>query len=233
MVAGWAASAVAASADPDDTRSPVPGPAASPAPSAAPSPAASPGAPPPPAPEGPKTTIDKDGIYAVGSDIVPGIYSSGGPVGNGTCYWKRTGNPDGALIDNAMSKKPQVVQIDPGDKAFKTSGCQPWQLTPDAVLPSMAPPAGVQGTLGILNGLLGGNAQRTPQAPAPAPAPQAPAAASPAPQAPAASPPPQAPAASPAPQAPAASPAPQAPSTPAPQAPQAPATPVAPQAAHS
>jgi hypothetical protein len=214
MVAGWAASTVVASADPDETRGPAPGPApgasaspspaASPsqaapaAPSASPSPAASPGA--SPAPAGPKTSIDKDGIYAVGSDIVPGIYSSGGPVGDGTCYWKRTGNPDGTIIDNAMSKKPQVVQIDPGDKAFKTSGCQPWQLTPDAALPPSAPPAGVQGTLGILNSLLGGGAQRAPSA---SPAPQAPAA-SPAPQAPAASP------SSPSSPAPAASPAPQA-----------------------
>ncbi|AFC53996.1 hypothetical protein OCQ_24840 [Mycobacterium paraintracellulare] len=207
MVAGLATSTVVASADPDETRGPAPGPAASPAPapapSAAPAPAASPGASPAPAPPGPKTSIDKDGIYAVGTDIVPGIYSSGGPVGNGTCYWKRTGNPDGALIDNAMTKKAQVVQIDPGDKAFKTSGCQPWQLTPDAVPPSQTPPAGVQGTLGILNGLLGGNAQRPPQ---PSPAPQAPA-----------------PAPAPASQAPA---APQAPAA-------APATPVAPQAAHS
>lgn len=171
MVAGWAASAVVASADPDETRGPAPGPppgapaSPSPAPaaspSAAPSPAASPGA--SPAPAAPKTSIDKDGVYAVGTDIVPGTYSSGGPVGNGTCYWKRMSNPDGALIDNAMSKKPQVVQIDPGDKAFKTSGCQPWQLTPDAVPPPNTPPAGVQGTLGILNGLLGGNGQQAPQ----------------------------------------------------------------------
>ena len=93
---------------------------------------------------------------------MPGIYSSGGPVNNGTCYWKRMGNPDGALIDNAMTKKPQVVQIDPTDKSFKTSGCQPWTLTPDAALPSTPAPANVQGTLGIINGLLGGNAQQPP-----------------------------------------------------------------------
>ena len=154
MVAGWAASTVVASADPDETQGPAAGAIAGT----------------PAAPAGPqKTSIDKDGIYAVGSDIAPGIYSSAGPAGDGTCYWKRT-NPDGTIIDNAMSKKPQVVQIDPGDKAFKTSGCQPWQLTPGAALPATAPPAGVQGTLGILNGLLGGNAQRAPQAPA-APAP--------------------------------------------------------------
>ncbi|BBZ39724.1 hypothetical protein [Mycobacterium conspicuum] len=144
MVAGWVASAGLAGADPEPA--PPPSPASSPA---APAPAA-------------KTTIDKDGTYAVGSDIAPGIYSSAGPIGSGTCYWKRTGNPDGNLIDNAISKKPQVVQIDPTDKAFKTDGCQPWQLTPDAVVPPTTPPPGVAGTLGILNGLLGGNSPPPP-----------------------------------------------------------------------
>ena len=160
MVAGWAASAAVAGADPEPA--PSPPPSASPAPAASPEPSASPA--PSAAPAGaPKTTIDKDGIYAVGTDITPGIYSSAGPVGDGTCYWKRLGNPDGNLIDNALSKKPQVVQIDPSDKSFKTSGCQPWQLTPDANPPATAPPAGVQGTLGILNGLLGGqNGQQPP-----------------------------------------------------------------------
>lgn len=133
LVAGWGASAAVAGADPD------------------PSP-----------PPGPKTSIDHDGTYAVGTDVAPGIYSSAGPVGDGTCYWKRSGNPDGALIDNAISKKPQVVQIDPSDKSFKTSGCQAWQLTPDAAVPANTPPPGVQGTLGILNGLLGGNSQPAP-----------------------------------------------------------------------
>jgi hypothetical protein len=110
--------------------------------------------------------MDKDGLYAVGTDIVPGIYTSGGPLGNGTCYWKRTSNPDGALIDNSLSKKPQVVRIDPTDKAFKTDGCQPWQLTPDATPPAevSGPVAGaqVQGTIGTLNGLLAPNGQRVP-----------------------------------------------------------------------
>jgi hypothetical protein len=171
LIAGWAASTVVASADPDDTHGPAPGPApagspgpsSSGAPSASPSPAASPSGSPSASPgAGPKTTIDKDGTYAVGTDIVPGIYSSGGPANNGTCYWKRMGNPDGNLIDNAMTKKPQVVQIDPTDKSFKTSGCQTWTLTPDAALPSTPPPGNVQGTLGIINGLLGGNNQQPP-----------------------------------------------------------------------
>src|ERR1700677_732642 len=132
----------------------------------------------PPRPPGPITTIDHDGTYAVGTEVVPGIYSSAGPVGDGTCYWKRTGNPDGALIDNALSKKPQVVRIDPTDKAFKTTGCQPWQQTPDANPPADAPaPLGgapLQLTLGTLNGLLGPTAQPPPTGPQPAPGPPPP-----------------------------------------------------------
>jgi hypothetical protein len=136
MLAGWAASTGVAAADPEPAPSPSPAP---------------------------KTTMDHDGTYTVGTDIAPGTYSTAGPVDNGTCYWKRLGNPDGNLIDNALSKKSQVVQIDPTDKSFKTSGCQPWQLTPDANPPANAPPPGVQGTLGILNGLLGGqNGQQPP-----------------------------------------------------------------------
>ncbi len=112
--------------------------------------------------------MDHDGTYVVGTDILPGTYSSAGPVGNGTCYWKRMGNPDGALIDNALSKKPQVVQIEPTDKAFRTTGCQPWQNTggegnAPAELPGPAAGAQLQTDLGILNGLLGPNGQQVPQ----------------------------------------------------------------------
>ncbi|WAC93971.1 hypothetical protein [Mycobacterium sp. Aquia_213] len=166
MVAGWAASTVVANANPDDTPGPAPGQSASPSPAASPAPAASPSASPAPPAGAPKTVMDKDGLYAVGTDIVPGIYSSGGPIGNGTCYWKRTSNPDGALIDNSLTKKPQVVKIEPTDKAFKTDGCQPWQLTPDAAAPADVPGpvagAQLQGTLGTLNGLLGPNGMRVP-----------------------------------------------------------------------
>jgi hypothetical protein len=99
-----------------------------------------PGPPPPPGPA-PKTTIDHDGTYLVGTDVVPGTYSSAGPVGTGTCYWKRLSNPStNDIIDNAISKKPQVVQIDPTDKAFKTDGCQPWQKT-DAAKADVKTPA--------------------------------------------------------------------------------------------
>lgn len=83
-----------------------------------------------------KTTVDADGVYAVGTDIVPGVYTSAGPVGDGTCFWKRLG-ADGATLDNALTKKPQTVVIDPTDHSFKTNGCQPWQLS-DAPPPPQA-----------------------------------------------------------------------------------------------
>jgi hypothetical protein len=102
-----------------------------------------------PPPPGPQTTMDQDGTYAVGTDIVPGIYSSAGPVADGTCYWKRINGSD--IVDNAMSRKPQVVSIEPADTAFKTDGCQPWQLTPDAAVP---PTGGVSPQ--IAGAILGG-----------------------------------------------------------------------------
>lgn len=125
---------------------------------------------PPAPPPGPKTVMDHDGTYAVGTDIAPGTYSSAGPVENGTCYWKRVGNtgpgagpngdPDAGpnrdhndIIDNAMTKKPQVVTIEPSDKAFKTDGCQPWQQTDAAAPPPPPPdPNQLKNLLGTLNG---------------------------------------------------------------------------------
>jgi hypothetical protein len=87
-------------------------------------------------PPGPKTTIDADGTYAVGKDIQPGTYSSAGPVGNGACYWKRVNGTN--IVDNALSKKAQIVQIEPTDTSFTTNECQAWQLT-DAPVPAPSP----------------------------------------------------------------------------------------------
>jgi hypothetical protein len=112
---------------------------------------------PPGPPPAPKTTIDADGTYAVGKDIQPGRYSSAGPVGDGACYWKRVNGTD--IVDNALSKKAQVVQIDPTDTAFTTNECQPWQLT-DAPLPA-------QGGAGDLLGQLGQIILRNPAPPPP------------------------------------------------------------------
>ncbi|WP_454790317.1 hypothetical protein [Mycolicibacterium lutetiense] len=118
--AGGAFSGIA-SADPD-APAPVPAPGPPPGPAEAA----------PAAPAGSKA-IDHDGLFMVGTDIQPGNYASAGPVEGGTCYWKRMADLHGGdIIDNAFSKKPQVITIEATDKAFKTSGCQPWQPT-DAV----------------------------------------------------------------------------------------------------
>ena len=145
---GWVASAGLAAADPAPAPPPAPAPGA-------------------PAPA--KTTIDKDGVYNVGTDIVPGVYTSAGPVGNGVCYWKRLGDDAKQPLDNAMSKKPQIVRIDPTDKTFKTDGCQTWQKNDAAVPdPGKSPEQAGLG-LGILNSLIGGGSPAAPPAPAPAP----------------------------------------------------------------
>jgi hypothetical protein len=101
----------------------------------------------PPPPPGPKTTIDADGTYTVGKDIEPGVYSSAGPVGDGACYWKRVNGSD--IVDNALSKKPQTVQIEPTDTAFTTNECQSWQKT-DGALPAQPGPGELLGQLGQL-----------------------------------------------------------------------------------
>lgn len=111
---------------------------------AAPGPDGQPAAAPPPAP---KTTIDADGTYAVGTDIVPGNYASAGPVPDGACYWKRSSGDQ--MVDNALTKKPQVVQIQAGDTAFTTNDCQPWQLT-NAPLPKQGSATDILGQLGKL-----------------------------------------------------------------------------------
>ncbi|MGB6209099.1 MAG: hypothetical protein WBF82_19335, partial [Mycobacterium sp.] len=109
------------------------------------------------------TTIDHDGTFAVGTDIVPGTYTSAGPQGKGVCYWKRVAGDDGKqMVDNAMSKKPQVVRIEPTDKAFKTDGCQPWQKNDAAVPDPGKSPEQAGLPLGILGSLLGGGAPPPP-----------------------------------------------------------------------
>lgn len=111
--------------------------------------------------------IDHDGTYLVGTQIQPGVYATAGPQTGGVCYWRRIGVGD-ATVDNAMTKQPQVVVIDAGDVAFKTRGCQPWQLTADQVPPGQNAPwlsqLQLRHDLDVLNGLAGqsGNGQLPP-----------------------------------------------------------------------
>jgi hypothetical protein len=124
-------------------------------------------APVPAPPPAPKTSIDADGTYAVGTDIAPGVYSSAGPVADGACYWKRVSGDK--LVDNALTKKPQVVEIQAGDTSFTTNECQPWQLT-NAAPPPQAGPGDLLGQLGTFLGpAILGRGPAAPAAPAPAP----------------------------------------------------------------
>ncbi|MDT5208641.1 MAG: hypothetical protein QOF67_1056 [Mycobacterium sp.] len=116
--------------------------------------------PPPGPPPAPKTSIDTDGTYAVGKDIQPGTYASAGPVGNGACYWKRVSGSD--IVDNALTKKAQIIQIAPTDTSFTTNECQSWQLT-DAPVPVQSP-GDLLGQLGQLAPIIA----RGPGAPPPA-----------------------------------------------------------------
>ncbi|MBO0679924.1 hypothetical protein JRC04_20845 [Mycolicibacterium sp. S2-37] len=115
-----------------------------------PSPAPSPSA----APPAPKTVIDADGTYAVGTDIVAGTYNSGGPVEGVACYWKRVAGDK--LVDNALTKKPQTVRIEVTDTTFTTSHCQTWVLADcGTACPPPPPPPGPGAFFGDLRRFLG------------------------------------------------------------------------------
>ena len=160
---GWLVAAPAV-ADPDSS-SPAPPPPVDATDHGVPNGAAPPA--PGPAGPGPQAVIDHAGTFAVGKDIVAGVYASAGPLSGDACYWRRIG-ADNTTLDNALSKQPQTVQIDAGDAAFKTRGCQPWTLTDGAAPPGQNPPwlsqLQLRHDLDILNGLAGqsGNGQLPP-----------------------------------------------------------------------
>jgi len=84
----------------------------------------------PPPPFAPKTIMETDGTYRVGTDIVPGTYRSAGtsPEGATDCYWARLSSLNEThIIDSNISTGPQLVLIQSGDRAFLTHSCQPWQ----------------------------------------------------------------------------------------------------------
>ena len=151
-----------ATADPGDPSMPSPAPSAetstgpSTGPSAGPTPGPSPGLSP--------AHLIQDGTFAVGADIAPGVYASAGPVEGETCYWRRIG-ADNVTVNNALTSQPQLIAIGATDVAFKTRGCQPWQLTLDGIPPEEIPPwlaqLRLRHELNVLNGLAGasGNGQ--------------------------------------------------------------------------
>jgi hypothetical protein len=100
----------------------------------------------------------QNGTFAIGTEIAPGVYASAGPVEGETCYWRRIG-ADNVTVNNALTSQPQLIAIEATDVAFKTRGCQPWQLTQDGIPPEEIPPwlaqLRLRHELNVLNGLAG------------------------------------------------------------------------------
>ena len=148
--------------------SPAPSAETSPGPSAETSPGPSAGTPtgtsPVPSAGLSPAHLIQNGTFAVGADIAPGVYASAGPVEGETCYWRRIG-ADNVTVNNALTSQPQLIAIEATDVAFKTRGCQPWQLTLDGIPPEEIPPwlaqLRLRHELNVLNGLAGasGNGQ--------------------------------------------------------------------------
>lgn len=73
-----------------------------------------------------------DGVWLVGSDVQPGTYRSAGAVDGDYCMWSRHSSTSGGVIENIIASDgsfagQMVVTIEPGDKLFRTKGCEPFQ----------------------------------------------------------------------------------------------------------
>lgn len=90
---------------------------------------------PEPAPEPESAPADGsvgNGVHVVGVDIEPGTYRTDGPTDSsmGFCYWARLSDTSGefdSIITNGGPMGPATVTVEPGDGAFESSGCQPWE----------------------------------------------------------------------------------------------------------
>ena len=74
-----------------------------------------------------------DGMYRVGVDIQPGVYTA---PGSAECYWETAVNADAsvaAVTDIYLGTDPQIVVIEAADKFFVSDDCGAW--TPLATTP--------------------------------------------------------------------------------------------------
>jgi hypothetical protein len=77
--------------------------------------------PPPPAPG---TSIDADGVYAIGQDITAGTWHT---TGGSECYYARLKTTDTSeIIDNNNIDGPATVTVRSSDGAFQISGGCTW-----------------------------------------------------------------------------------------------------------
>jgi len=77
-------------------------------------------------PVDPLLTTIPEGKWVLGTHITPGTYQT--PGGDG-CYWERLSGVSGTfddIISNGNPAGQAVVEIDPSDIAFNSSGCGEW-----------------------------------------------------------------------------------------------------------
>jgi hypothetical protein len=76
-----------------------------------------------------QNTLPGDGLFAVGTDIGPGRFRTGGPSGENPvgCYYAILNSPDTSdIAANNITKGPAIVDLSEG-KYFETQSCQQWQ----------------------------------------------------------------------------------------------------------
>ncbi len=74
--------------------------------------------------------IPGDGTFSVGPEVAPGTYRTAGPVADGAaCHWERLrdlGGSFSSILASETLREPGRVTILDGDRAFRSTGCQPW-----------------------------------------------------------------------------------------------------------
>jgi hypothetical protein len=99
----------------------------------------------PPAIADPVDPIPGNGVFVVGSDIVPGLYHTAGsgsafgvwinnvPTQDSMCSWFTYSTADAAkdhVLQTNSSVGPMYANINTGVKAFESQNCQPWTRVP-------------------------------------------------------------------------------------------------------
>ncbi len=99
----------------------------------------------PPAFADPLDPIPGNGVFQVGTDIVPGVYYTGGsasafgvwinniPTQDSMCSWFTYSTPDAAkehVVQANTSIGPMYASIPVTVKAFESQNCQPWTRVP-------------------------------------------------------------------------------------------------------
>jgi hypothetical protein len=76
-----------------------------------------------------QNTLPGDGLFAIGTDIRPGRFRTGGPGGGNPvgCYYAILNSPDTSdIATNNITEGPAIVDL-PAGKFFDTKSCQQWQ----------------------------------------------------------------------------------------------------------